>query len=484
MHDESGREELLALCDALLEGTLEPRQKERLEELVVSEAGARKFYVEYLQLHASLRVQGARLGEESLESVLRSVSPGRDSGRASPTRPFRGWWLRAAAAFVLGGILTGTVWMLERPVVLAVLEETSSARWENCTVPTQPGAKLAAGRLQLGTGLARLVFETGAELTLEGPAELELIGRDLCRLDSGAAVVHVPREARGFRVRVPHGEVTDLGTEFGIRVDREGSAAVQVLEGRVAVRHGKNAGAPPMELASGEGGWLRADGFERAAVGEGLVGGPALSESEAAGVLTFTDAITTRTGRGAASYVWSPGTHKHFSETLLLLKNVTDQGFVRKAVLRFDLGAVQGKELDAAQLTLNFIRTGFGYAALSRDSVFAVYGVTDDQEDGWDPAKVSWETLPAFSPEPGGVDSGRARRLGTFRIPRGTVEGVYTVGGEALVDFLRRDGNGLATLVLVCETEQASKESVVFGFAGNRHPTLAPPTLRIRTVAR
>jgi hypothetical protein len=484
MRGKHGHEELLALCDALLEGTLEPGGKARLEELVLSEAGVRKCYVEYLQLHAALRAQSGRLGEESLESVLRSVSPGRDP-RPSPRSGLgRGWWFRAAAAFVLGGIVTGSGWMLARPVAVAVLEETSSARWENCTVPTQPGAKLAAGRLQLGTGLARLVFESGAELTLEGPAELELISLDLCRLDSGAAVVHVPREARGFRVRVPHGEVTDLGTEFGVRVDRAGDAAVQVLEGKIAVRHGKNGGAHPVELRSGEGGWLRVQGFERAAVGEGLVGGPALSESEAAGVLAFTDEITTRTGRGAAGYVWSPGTNKHFSETLLLLKNVRDQGFVRKAVLRFDLGQLQGKELDAAQLMLNFIRTGFGYAALSRDSVFAVYGVTDDQEDGWDPAKVSWETLPAFSPEPGGVDSGRARRLGTFRIPRGTVEGVYTVGGEALVDFLRRDANGLVTLVLVCETEQASKESVVFGFAGNRHPTLAPPALRLRTVSR
>ncbi len=482
MWDEQKQEELLALCDLLLEGRLEPEGIERLEALVLSEPGARKLYVEYLQLHAALRVHGARLGQESLESVLRGVD--RNSESAPPRRQagFGSWWGRVAAAFVLGGIVTGTGWPLARPGSIAVLEETSGARWENCTVPTQPGAKLTAGRLHLGTGLARLVFSSGAELTLEGPAELELIGRDLCRLDSGAAVVHVSKKARGFRVQVPHGDVTDLGTEFGVRVDRGGNAAVQVLEGRVAVRHGK--AGRIQELVTGEGGWLRAQGFEQTAVGEGLVGGPALTEPETVGALSFTEEITTRAGRGAASYVWSPETHVHFSDTLLLLKNVTGRGFVRKAVLRFDLEAIQGRNLDAAEVTFNFTRTGFGYAALNRDSVFAVYGVTDDLEDGWDSATVGWATIPAFSPEPGGVDSQRARRLGTFRIPRGSVEGGYTVGGEALADFLRRDGNGLATLVVVCETEQASRDSVVFGFAGNRHPTLAPPTLRVRTVAR
>jgi DNA-binding TFAR19-related protein (PDSD5 family) len=482
MWDDEKKEELLALCDLLLDGRLEPEAKDRLEALVLSEPGARKVYVEYLQLHAALRVHGTRLGEESLASVLRSVERNPDGAQPRRQAGFGNWWGRVAAAFVLGGIVNGTGWLLARPSAIAVLEETSGARWESCTVPTQPGAKLAAGRLHLGTGLARLVFRSGAELTLEGPAELELIGRDVCRLDSGAAVVHVSHEARGFRVQVPQGDVTDLGTEFGVRVDRAGNAAVQVLEGRVAVRHGKSGRI--QELASGEGGWLRAQGFEQTAVGEGLVGGPTLTEAETPGALSFTDEITTRTGRGAASYVWSPETNIHFSDTLLLLKNVTGKGFVRKAVVRFDLQAIQERDLDAAQVTFNFIRTGFGYAALNRDSVFAVYGVTDDLQDSWDPATLGWETIPAFSPEPGGVDSQRARRLGTFRIPRGTVEGVYTVGGEALADFLRRDENGLATLVVVCETEQARRDSVVFGFAGNRHPTLAPPTLRLRTVAR
>ena len=73
------------------------------------------------------------------------------------------------------------------------------------------------------------------------------------------------------------------------------------------------------------------------------------------------------------------------------------------------------------------------------------------------------------------VDTTRAVKLGTFTTPRGVVSGVFSIEGEALANFLNADANRRATLVIVRETVQHGNSSAVHGFAGNRHPTLAPP---------
>jgi len=59
------------------------------------------------------------------------------------------------------------------------------------------------------------------------------------------------------------------------------------------------------------------------------------------------------------------------------------------------------------------------------------------------------------------------------------VSGAFSIEGEALAEFLNRDANRRVTLVIVRETLQTMNNAAVHGFAGNRHPTLAPPTLRL-----
>jgi hypothetical protein len=77
------------------------------------------------------------------------------------------------------------------------------------------------------------------------------------------------------------------------------------------------------------------------------------------------------------------------------------------------------------------------------------------------------------------VDTTRAVKLGTFTTPRGVVSGGFSVEGPALADFLNTDHTGRATLIVVRETSEPGNNSAVHGFAGNHHPTLAPPTLRL-----
>jgi hypothetical protein len=55
-----------------------------------------------------------------------------------------------------------------------------------------------------------------------------------------------------------------------------------------------------------------------------------------------------------------------------------------------------------------------------------------------------------------------------------------SIDGSALLERIRQDGNRLLTLIIVRENPLEQPAGIVHGFAGNRHPALPPPTLRLR----
>lgn len=463
--------ELLELCDRLLDGDFTAADRERLEALVLGDSILRRLYVERLHLHATLKQSAAQLKDVPLAEALR-VLPDVAPASAKPRRTWAAWRmpLQIAAALMLVAIL----WWTLRPIPFATLAETKGARWESSTLPTEPGSSLGAGRLRLAEGIARVVFRSGAEVSLEGPAELELTGTNACYLHSGALVAHVPVPAHGFVVATANARLVDHGTDFGISSDAAGQAQVQVLQGEVELQHGRS--GQTMRLTTKESAAITADKLASGSKGEGEPDRYAFTRgAERKPVMS----LTTASGAGDAGYTVSPGTKIHFSDTLLLVKNAPTASYLRRAYLRFDLAPLRDRKVIEASLTLNFAPTGFGYASLTGDCTFAVYGVTDDAQDGWSADTLTWENAPAFVPDAGSVDTSRAMKLGTFTLPRGVVSGAWSIGGPALAEFLNHDANRKATLVVVRETSEPGNGSAVHGFAGNRHPELAPPTLRL-----
>lgn len=471
--DSPLQSELLALCDTLLDGELSAEQQARLETLVLSDAALRRLYVEYLHENATLRLRSGQLGEVSLESVRQPFAP------APTSRPW--WrhpgWLKAAAALLLAS--GAALWLGARaPAHVAILAEAKGTRWENSSQPTEPGSKIAPGRMRLAEGIAKLVFRSGAELTLEGPADLELIHPKLCRLHAGTLMAHVPPAGRGFTVQTAYAELIDHGTEFGIRAGEDGSASVRVLKGEVELRHRQ--GGRHLRLLDDQTAAVSAQSLARIDSVGGELALPRL-KTGSPGEWTFTHELTTATGQGAAASVFSPGTLDHFSKELLLVKNMRNsQAYHRKALLRFDLTPLASHAIEAARLTLHFAPTGFGFTSLGGETEFAIYGVTSDPQDPWDPRAVQWNTAPAYSPDAGRVDESHAAKLATFTLPRGVVQGAFSVEDPRLTDFLKTDSNRHASLVIVSETAKKNGQSVVYGFAGNHHPTLSPPTLRLK----
>ena len=91
---------------------------------------------------------------------------------------------------------------------------------------------------------------------------------------------------------------------------------------------------------------------------------------------------------------------------------------------------------------------------------------------------------PRLFPNAGAVDTTKAVKLGTFTTPRGVVSGTFSIEGQALATFLNADANRRVTLIVVRETSEPGNNSAVHGFAGNHHPTLAPPTLKLTLADR
>ena len=94
------------------------------------------------------------------------------------------------------------------------------------------GNAVEPGWLRLKSGLAQVVFYSGARVVIEGPAELQILspGEAACR--TGRLTAEVPPQARGFRIGTPQMNVTDLGTVFGLDV-KDHQTELHVFKGSV-----------------------------------------------------------------------------------------------------------------------------------------------------------------------------------------------------------------------------------------------------------
>jgi ferric-dicitrate binding protein FerR (iron transport regulator) len=480
-------DELQSLCESAIEGLLTPEEAARLERLVVDDREARRYYVEYLNQHACLRWSVAEpaflLSPLSVGGAVAEVS-------AAAWGPRRRWALSLAGGLAAAAVLMIGVWLGTRsrggqvPRTAARLFGTVACKWGSGSLPTETGARLPAGRMRLVEGLAHISFIDGAEVTLEAPADLELVSPSRCILHAGRLVAKVPAESIGFTVDTPTAVIRDLGTEFGVNV-REGiSADVHVFHGLVDVRH----------RGSGRVEHMQTGGSFRFAVGDvsafDALAEPLTAERPNKWVesgATRLIQISTATGRGKDTYVQPPAPPKDVPKAVLLVKFTTPDGnapYNRKAYIGLDLAPISGLEIVEAQFSLAIAPTGMGFASEVPDATFAVYGLTDESLDDWIDRTILWENAPANRPGGSALDPAKVVLLGRFEIAQGVLSGTREISGPALVDFLKRDTNGLATLILVRETMGSGREDLVHGFAGKYHPHLLPPTLKLRAVPR
>jgi len=282
MSDVPNHNEIAELVESLCQGELTAEQAARLETLLCTDKSARRYYIRYLHMHASLRLFSG-CGAESQESArLREfmqyqgsgVDPDAQESRPSGASLEESKTVGAQALGFLSECFQQGASFLSKPMILSLflaiglpgilflilvlhvarqpapavpvaqVTETHECVWDADTMPLSTGADLFAGtQLQLTQGLVELAFANGAKVLFQGPATFDTLNSDAGFLHAGNLVARVPKEARGFTVRMPDAAVVDLGTEFGVSVDEHGrNEEVHVFRGEVVLETGPSAG--------------------------------------------------------------------------------------------------------------------------------------------------------------------------------------------------------------------------------------------------
>ncbi len=257
------QQRLARLLDRYVDESLTAEEREEFEQILLGSEEARRMFWEHTRFHALLR----EFGERSWGAQLAASPALRPEGILLRLRRYfraaydshLGWALATAMAV----LIMARVWFWTRPAIepttsaIAVLTQAVDAEWAEGGDQRNIGSSLAPGWLKLKSGMAQVEFISGARVILEGPAEFQLISPMEAFCQSGKLTAEVPPPAHGFKVRSPGATVVDLGTAFGLNVQKSGEALVQVLRGEVEVHH--SAGAP-RGLVEGQGLHVGPDG--------------------------------------------------------------------------------------------------------------------------------------------------------------------------------------------------------------------------------
>lgn len=259
---------------------------QRLAALLDGDGEAQKLYVRYLDMHQSLcelavglderaalvDIQGlltnlAALGSPSLKSD--DDMPEAEPGSCEPSHAMIADAHKSAitAPFPIGsedhhpliaspssspvikifsvGTICWTLFALLLALIMAwfggILEQPENHREraskQIAASSATDGKATGISSVSLDSGIANLTLPGIGHVVVEGPAEFDLVAPLRARLISGRIKMRVTEETgRGFVVETPYGEVTDLGTEFGLDLTEQGHAGLVVFEGAVDLR--------------------------------------------------------------------------------------------------------------------------------------------------------------------------------------------------------------------------------------------------------
>ena len=256
------------------------------------------------------------------------------------------------------------------------------------------GSKVGPGEVRLESGVASFRFDSGAIVSLEGPASLAIETSMKARLIDGKALVEVPEpRAQGFVLELPHGQAVDLGTRFSAIVAHE-EATCEVLEGRVLMRH--TASGREEQLGDGQVVAMNDKGFEPVGYRPSMRFAP-----KNRGLLVL------RSGKEATvvSLKWLGKDlfherEQYVDDRMLLVKMEHESRAQRRALFNIDLRGVRPSKVEAATLNLNLVPSGLGFVAYLPETVtFAVYGITDEARETGPPPSPDGRRRRAACPE-------------------------------------------------------------------------------------
>jgi hypothetical protein len=275
--DPNIRQEIRNAVCVLLDGTIQEAQFARLHHLLESHPAAQDFYLDFLEVSVSLRKLDWTLELESPEDGILdqelwsqlaytennapAVKLCRPQAETIPCmqKPAAACRQRPVSKLSVVSLITSLAAMLlllcyayftpqSSSEPLAVMTDGIKAVWGNTGPSPKPGDPFLNDSTvhTLLSGSVKIESVLGPELIIEGPALFEFPDMNKVLLHSGRIYANVPKNAIGYSVLAPSFTVIDLGTEFGVSVDADGSGDVLMFSGKaslVAGRQGDTSGS-------------------------------------------------------------------------------------------------------------------------------------------------------------------------------------------------------------------------------------------------
>ncbi len=212
----------------------------RLERLLLDHPNARQIYLSVADDTVALsEVAGAQLTSLADRAAANdhNLRPAAAFGRFGVLA----FW--AVTAVCCAGLLGWAVlqWSAanQRSVVadndpIGKVINTEDVCWAAGTRTYQAWSPIdAGGSLRLEAGRIEVAIDSGIQIILEGPADIQFKSRHALVVRQGELVARVGPAAIGFRIETPHAQVIDLGTSFGVAVTPGRRTDVVVYNGAV-----------------------------------------------------------------------------------------------------------------------------------------------------------------------------------------------------------------------------------------------------------
>ena len=220
------------LLDLMADDMLEDEDVEELQEILLKSEQARQKYINFNFVDDSLHwsYAEAALDKKRDNDYFKNTVQDIKEKDKNPV-PFN--WLAIAAilAIALTVSLSWNSVQNKNSESIATVIESNDTQWAK---PMK--SEIVPGIFSLEKGSAKIVFKSGAEMTLTAPVEVDIKAHLHARLLRGKVKLYAPKSAIGFRLETEATNFVDIGTEFEVSVDKDNNSEIHVLDGVVVAR--------------------------------------------------------------------------------------------------------------------------------------------------------------------------------------------------------------------------------------------------------
>ena len=104
----------------------------------------------------------------------------------------------------------------------------------------------------LKRGIVEIEFDSGAHVVVEAPCEFTCKSDNQIELSYGRIYARVPSWAIGFTVQTGNSRIVDLGTEFGVLANVDGTTEAHVFKGLTKVLTGRSKDSQAISVTAGQ----------------------------------------------------------------------------------------------------------------------------------------------------------------------------------------------------------------------------------------